>query len=96
MQTGRPKGETMNRTRTLDGLPKELDYRENDGLEVWLLWDDVDDRLSVLVVDMRDDHTFEVTVAAERALDAFHHPYAYAAASGSSTRTTRRRAAVAS
>lgn len=81
----------MNRTRTIDRLPLELDYRANDGVEVWLLWTRNDDRLFVLVVDSKAQDTFEVDVDAARALDAFHHPYAYAAACGIEYSASRKR-----
>jgi hypothetical protein len=81
----------MNRTRTLDRLPLELDYRANDGVEVWLLWTPADDRLFVLVVDTKAEDSFEVDVDAASAVDAFHHPYAYAAARGIEYRASRKR-----
>jgi hypothetical protein len=84
----------MSRTTALDRLPRELDYRENDGLEVWLLWDESADRLFVLVVDSRAEDFFELTVSAEDAFDAFHHPYAYAASSGVTYRAAQRPEAV--
>lgn len=58
---------------------EELDYRENDGIEVSLLWSRQDDGLSVLVVDSRRAETFELSVAAGEALEVFNHPFAYAA-----------------
>jgi hypothetical protein len=81
----------MTRTSTIDRLPLELDYRANDGVEVWLLWTRTDGRLFVLVVDSKADDSFEIDVDAKRALDAFHHPYAYAAARGIAYRATRKR-----
>ena len=59
----------------------ELARRENAGLEVALLWNPDDDSVRLVVVDTRDDHSFVLTVARETALDAFNHPFAYAAAS---------------
>ena len=75
------KGATM-RTATIDTLPKELAYRTNDGVEVWLLWTKTTNRLFVLVVDSKAHDTFEITVESDHALDAFEHPYAYAASRG--------------
>ena len=72
----------MIRTDTLARLPKELAYRASDGLEVWLLWNPAADRLLVVVVDARTDDSFELDVTSEIAMDAFHHPYAYAATRG--------------
>ena len=81
----------MTRTSTIERLPIELDYRGNDGVEVWLLWTKCDNRLFVLVVDSKADDAFEIDVDALHALDAFHHPYAYAAAQGIEYRASRRR-----
>jgi hypothetical protein len=81
----------MTRTQTIDRLPLELDYRANDGVEVWLLWTRTGDRLFVLVVDSKADDSFEIDVDAAHAVDAFHHPYAYAAAQGIQYRASRKR-----
>ena len=59
---------------------RELDHRNNDGIEVWLLWDSHADRVFVSVEDHRRDRSFHMSVDAADALDAFHHPYAYAGA----------------
>jgi hypothetical protein len=58
---------------------KELDARENDGLEVRLLWQRGDNAVVVEVNDTKLDDHFRLTVPGDHALDAFHHPYAYAA-----------------
>jgi hypothetical protein len=57
----------------------ELALRENDGVRVVLLWHPCEDALTVTVEDARADHRFELAVEPERALDAFYHPFAYAA-----------------
>ncbi len=44
----------------------ELDYRENDGIQVSLVWSRDDNRLAVLVVDTKTDETFELSVRPER------------------------------
>jgi hypothetical protein len=59
--------------------PLELDYRAGDGLEVWLLWTASRNRLFLRVHDAKLDESFEVDVDGAEALDAFRHPYAYAA-----------------
>ena len=59
--------------------PLELDHRCGDGLEVWLLWTASTNRLAVRVQDAKLDEAFEVEVEHAEALDAFRHPYAYAA-----------------
>jgi hypothetical protein len=59
---------------------RELDHRSNDGISVSLLWRERDDRVLVAVVDFKLGERFELEVHdGERALDVFHHPYAYAA-----------------
>jgi hypothetical protein len=57
----------------------ELAVRESDGLHVALLWDRHTDAVTVSVEDRRMGERFHLAVAPERALDAFHHPFAYAA-----------------
>jgi hypothetical protein len=58
----------------------ELDHRVNDGIEVQLLWNPEDDRVFVAVEDARTGDAFTLELADRgRALDAFHHPYAYQA-----------------
>lgn len=56
---------------------RELDQRNNDGIEVTLLWDSVADRVFISVVDGRRGTSLRVDVDPADALDAFHHPYAY-------------------
>jgi len=59
---------------------RELAHREQDGLEVTLFWDARSNKVSIEVVDRRDESSFLLPVAGHSALDAFHHPYAYALA----------------
>jgi hypothetical protein len=65
---------------TLDAL--ELDYRENDGISVLLLWNPSTDKLTVSVYDEKKDDAFELDVDPSEALDAFRHPYAYLSRGG--------------
>jgi hypothetical protein len=58
---------------------RELAAREGDGLHVQLLWHPSADALTVEVEDLRAGDRFRLAVARERALDAFYHPFAYAA-----------------
>jgi hypothetical protein len=60
-------------------MTKELAYRQNDGVEVTLLWYCDEDSVTINVFDSKFDHGFEVGVPRDRALDAFYHPFAYAA-----------------
>jgi hypothetical protein len=65
----------------------ELDSRTNDGIHVRLLWHAEDGRVSIAVEDIKTGEAFELAVGdGERALDVFHHPYAYAAGRGLSGR----------
>jgi hypothetical protein len=58
---------------------RELAARENDGIHVALLWHPVDNAVTLAVEDARSGGRFELAVAPDRALDAFYHPFAYAA-----------------
>jgi hypothetical protein len=61
-------------------ITRELDSRTADGINVRLLWHPSEDRASVAVTDTKTGEAFELPVRdGERALDVFHHPYAYAA-----------------
>ena len=59
--------------------PVELDHRTADGLHVSLLWRRETNTVSISVVDEPRGDAFEVEVPNDQALDAFHHPYWYAA-----------------
>ena len=63
------------------GTPKawELAARSSDGFHVQLLWTPGANAVTVLVEDARFGDCFQIAVAPDRALDAFHHPFAYAA-----------------
>jgi hypothetical protein len=67
---------------TSENLVRELAYRETDGVEVSLLWNRANDSLTVYVLDLRTEDAFELAVEASKALEVFHHPYAYAASRG--------------
>jgi hypothetical protein len=72
----------MTRTTALT-TSEELAFRTADGLEVALLWHPSVDVLSVAVLDSKTGDSFELLVdETDRALDVFHHPYAYAAHRG--------------
>lgn len=72
----------MSCTAHIDELERELDFRANDGLEVALVWRAGDQRLIVEVVDTKAAGGFRLEVFPTEALDAFQHPYAYAAFRG--------------
>jgi hypothetical protein len=67
----------MSQITTTPTLFEELDYRESDGIEVWLLWDRASDEVVVVVADEKTNETFEVTTCGREPLDVFRHPYAY-------------------
>jgi hypothetical protein len=75
----------------MSDLLRELDHRANDRLDVWLLWRERDDRVVVAVVNENTGERFRIDVReGERALDVFHHPYAYADRRGIDTRLESR------
>jgi hypothetical protein len=61
---------------------KELAHRAADGVEVTLLWSKRTNRVFLRVRDARSGDEFELIVLPALALDAFHHPYAYASFNG--------------
>jgi hypothetical protein len=61
---------------------RELARRDADGIEVILRWHPADDALSVSVTDARGEHCFDLAVERDCGLEAFHHPFAYAADRG--------------
>jgi hypothetical protein len=67
----------MNPTE-LSSTVRELDCRANDYIEVRLLWNSLTDSVSVSVHDTSYGESFEFDVAPAHALEAFHHPFAYA------------------
>jgi hypothetical protein len=58
---------------------RELCHRTSDGIEVTLFWSKPSNRVTIAVRDSRADETLEFEVDGSAALDAFNHPYAYAA-----------------
>ena len=58
---------------------RELAARDSDGVHVLLLWHPAENAVTVSVEDARFGESFRIAVASDRALDAFYHPYAYAA-----------------
>ena len=58
---------------------RELAARDSDGVHVVLLWHPDENAVSVSVEDARAGDHFQLRVAPDRALDAFYHPFAYAA-----------------
>ena len=84
-ETAMRRFRTMN-TQLLHHM-HELHSRISDGIHVRLLWSKQDDRVAVAVDGAKTGDAFTVDVRnGDRALDVFHHPYAYAALRGIDTR----------
>jgi hypothetical protein len=66
-------------TATKRTAPRELAHRTGDGLDVTLLWQPAEERLSVRVLDVRAGTALVLEVPPGDALEAFRHPFAYAA-----------------
>ena len=58
---------------------RELHHRENNGINVRMLWSECDNRVFVAVDDQMTGEAFSVEVPpGERAMKVFQHPYAFA------------------
>lgn len=64
-------------TALIDNL-RELDHRTSDGIDVQLLWDPATSAVSIAVADGRSGEVLHFGIDAREAMDAFHHPFAYA------------------
>jgi hypothetical protein len=58
---------------------RELAHRSGGGIDVSLFWNERTNRVSVTVYDAPADEGFELEVDRRIALDAYHHPFTYAA-----------------
>ena len=58
---------------------RELAHRSNGGIDVTLFWHSDTEELTVCVCDQQRGAYFEFEPEAAHALDAFYHPYSYAA-----------------
>ena len=79
-----PVPETTFEKEVLDALKpapahprRELARRVNGGIDVTLYWNTDDNSISVEVWQPATEETLLFTVAKERALEAFHHPFAH-------------------
>jgi len=63
-------------------MTSELAYRAIGGIDVRLLWDPDSPDLTVTVQDTKSGEAFKLQVLAAYGLDAFYHPYVYAAHQG--------------
>ena len=57
----------------------ELAHRTSDRIEVTLFWSKPSKRVTIAVLDTRSGELLEFEAEGSVALDAFNHPYAYAA-----------------
>ena len=56
----------------------ELAHRRNHDFDVALYWDTSHNELFVVVEDIGAGDRFSIVTPQARALDVFHHPFAYA------------------
>ena len=74
----------MTATGLTSAPPRELAHRTSSGTDITLLWNE---RTGALTVSVRNPGTgghFQFAAQPDQALYAFYHPYAYAAAQGTS------------
>jgi hypothetical protein len=69
-----PRRNVMNASLRVD-----LAHRKGDGIDVTLWWSPEDDSVAVEVLHFASESSFELAVDRARALEAFYHPFAYAA-----------------
>jgi hypothetical protein len=72
---------------------RELMHRTSNGIDVALFWSEVGNELELEVHDAKDGESWVLSVPKDRALDAFHHPYAYVSVSHSAACRRARSAA---
>ena len=58
---------------------RELAQRTTNGIDVTLLWTESTNTVAVAVLDTNSGEELEFEIDGRFALDAFNHPYAYAA-----------------
>jgi hypothetical protein len=56
---------------------RELAHRVTSSIEVTLLWRQIDNMLTLRLVEVGTGIEFEFGIRPQDALDAFNHPYAY-------------------
>jgi hypothetical protein len=69
----------MTTAPVIDISRRELAQRVNAGLEITLYWNPRDNSTSIEVYQDSTEETITFPVPADRALDAFHHPFAHLA-----------------
>ena len=68
---------------------RELAQRLSGTDEILLLWHPEIERVELSVLDLATGAGFHIDVAPNKAIDAFYHPYAYAAGHESPSRVER-------
>ena len=71
---------------------RELAHRENDGIDVTLFWNEGTSRVTIRVLDFQSGEALEFEVDGSAALNAFNHPYTYAATERAGSITVSRAA----
>jgi len=66
-------------TLTSTAERRELAHRVGNGIEVTLFWSKSTNRITLEVLDSRSGERLDFDVDGYAALDAFKHPYVYAA-----------------
>ena len=90
LSLGGNMGERLKEPQTI----RELAYRQCDGMDIRMYRDKSANTVSVAVHDNKLDEAFEVPVGpGDRALDVFHHPHAYRAATARAAQKQQERAA---
>jgi hypothetical protein len=67
----------MNIATLTNGTRRELAQRVNGGLEITLYWHPNDNGISIEIYEATTDETISFPVPANRALEAFNHPFAH-------------------
>lgn len=63
----------------IDTSTRELAHRRSGEIEVSLLWHPALNRVELYILDLATGVSMNLDIAPDKALDAFHHPYAYIA-----------------
>lgn len=67
----------MNISTLMSPVRRELDQRINGGLRITLYWHPHDNGTSIEIYEAATDETIAFPVPADRALEAFNHPFAH-------------------
>ena len=78
----------------LSATTRELAQRLSGADEVLLLWHPESDRVELSVRNLATGVGYEIEIAPADAIDAFYHPFAYAARCGRSCRVVQEERAI--